>query len=77
MARRNHPKHGKRGAQERYDLDYVSLPGYPGIRQIVVRQLKTIYINLDAEFGADGVHVARSFRDPILRRLARQKEADA
>lgn len=77
MSRRNHPKYGRRSAEERYDLDYVSLLEYPGIRQVVVKQLKTIYINIDADYWADGVHVARSIRDPILRRLAQRKEADA
>lgn len=77
MARRNHPRHGRRGTEERYDLDYVSLPEHPGIRQVVVKQLKTIYINIDADYWADGVHVAKHYGDPLVKKIARRKEAGA
>lgn len=73
MARRNHPKHGRRNVIKRYDLDYVSLPGCPNLRQVVIESAKTIYINLSADFSADCAIVARNFCDPVIRGVALRK----
>ena len=55
MARRNHSKHPRRATlPDRYDLDYVSLPEYPQYIRVIVKPLKTIFVNLDADFNADG-----------------------
>ena len=71
MARRNHPKHPRNAIfSDRYDLDYVSLPEFPKMIRIVAKPLKTIYINLDADFDADGCHVAKNMNDHILQTIA-------
>lgn len=71
MSRHNRARHPRCiPLTDRYDLDYVNLPEHPNWNRIVVRPLKTIYINLDAAFDADDFYVARSFSDPILRRIA-------
>ena len=71
MARHNHPKHPRIPIlTDRYDLDYVNLPEYPQLIRIIVKPLKTIYVNLDADFTADDFHVARQLDDPIMRMIA-------
>ena len=71
MARHNHPKHPRRfNSTASYDLDYVSLTEYPHIIHVVAKPLKTIYVNLDADFNADQTHVAHSTNDRILRIIA-------
>ena len=75
MARRNYPKHTRRKGremEERYDRDYVNLPEYPQYCTIVVVPLKTIYVNLDADPKADDFHVAKSYSDPVMRKLAKR-----
>lgn len=70
MARHNHPKHPRTPIfTDRYDLDYVSLPEYPGLIRVISRPTKTIYINLDADFFADDFHVAKHLDDPIMRMI--------
>ena len=73
MARRNTPKHPRRPVDTaRYDMDYVFLPEHPRLMRIIAKPLKTIFINMDADFEADDTHVARSMNDPILRKIAQQ-----
>lgn len=75
MARRNYPKHARRrdrGLEDRYDRDYVNLPEYPQYCSIVAVPLKTIYINMDADPRADDFYVAKSFNDPVLRKLEKK-----
>ena len=68
MARRNYPKHPRKSIlTDRYDLDYINLPEYPNYCKIIVRPLKTIYVNLDAGFDSDDTHVVRNMNDRILR----------
>lgn len=70
MARRNHPKHTRHPVLvDRYDLDYVNLPEYPQFIRVVVRPLKTIFVNLDADFDADDFYVVRGLHDPIMRKI--------
>ena len=70
MARHNHPKHPRRATlPDRYDLDYVSLPEYPQFIRVIVKPLKTIFVNLDADFDADDFYVVRSLNDPIMRKI--------
>lgn len=77
MARRNHPKHSRRqgrGLEDRFDRDYVNFPEYPQYCSIVAVPLKTIYINMDAGPKANDFHVAKSFNDPVLKKLAKKIE---
>lgn len=68
MARHNRPKHPRRPTlADRYDLDYVNLPEYPGFIRIIVKPLKTIFVNLDASFDADDFYVVRNLHDPMMR----------
>ena len=70
MARHNHPKHTRKfNLVDRYDLDYVNLPEFPDLIRVVVKPLKTIYVNLDADFDAVDIHVARNMNDRILRAI--------
>lgn len=70
MARHNRPKHPRNPIfTDRYDLDYVSLPEFPHLIRIVAKPLKTVYVNLDADFDADDFYVVRSFNDPIMRKI--------
>ena len=70
MARRNYPKHPRKSIlTDRYDLDYINLPEYPNYCKIIVRPLKTIYVNLDADFDSDDFYVVRGFNDPIMRKI--------
>ena len=67
MGRHNHPKHTSRSLfMDRYDLDYVNLPECPHYIRIIVKPLKTIFVNLDADFEADDFYVVRSLHDPIM-----------
>ena len=71
MVRHNHPKHPRNPMfTDRYDLDYVSLPERPDLIRIIAKPLKTIYVNLDADFTADDFHVAKRLDDPIMRKIA-------
>lgn len=73
MARKNRNQHPRRPSlTDRYDLDYVALPEYRHYNRIIVKPLKTIYVNLDADFDADDFCVVRSFNDPMLRRIERR-----
>lgn len=75
MGRKNRNPHPRRfSLRDRYDLDYVNLPEYPMYLHIIVGAHKTIYVNLDADFGADGVHTVRRKNDPILRMIAKRLE---
>lgn len=71
MARHNRPKHPRNPIfTDRYDLDYVSLPEFPHLIRIVAKPLKTIFVNLDADFLADDFYVARNMDDRILQMIA-------
>ena len=71
MARHNHPKHPRNfNSTNGFDLDYVSLPEYPRIIHVVAKPMKTIYVNLDADFDADQTHIARCYNDGILRKIS-------
>ena len=68
MARHNRPKHPRRPIlTDRYDLDYVNLPEHPRFNRIIVKPLKTIFVNLDASFDADDFYVVRNLHDPVMR----------
>ena len=68
MARHNHPKHPRKPSlTNNYDLDYVNLPEHPGFIHIIVKPLKTMYVNLDASFDADDFYVVRNLHDPVMR----------
>ena len=68
MARRNRPKHPSRpNPTDRYELDYVHLPQYTNYNRIVVKPMKTVFVNLDADFWADEMYVVRSCNDPVYR----------
>lgn len=49
--RKNHDKRSTDG-QERFDRVYVDWPQLWGLRRLIARPLKTIYINRCAEAGA-------------------------
>lgn len=71
MGRKNHnPRRKAPFFSGHYDLDYVNLPEYPNFTRIIAKPLKTIYINLDADFNADDFYVARDCDDWILRLIA-------
>ena len=71
MSRKNHNPHPRYPIlSKHYDLDYVNLPEYPNFVRVVAKPLKTIYVNLDADFNADDFYVARDFNDRILRLIA-------
>lgn len=70
MGRKNHNPHPRKlRLTDRYDLDYVNLPEYPQYVQIIVKQHKTIYKNMDADFDAFNEYVVHRSNDPILRLL--------
>lgn len=73
MSRKNRNPHpSKPSLTDRYDLDYVYLPECRRYNRIIVRPLKTIFVNLDADFWADDFYVVRSFSDPMMRKLERR-----
>lgn len=70
MSRKNRNPHPRKPSlTDRYDLDYVYLPEYPRYNRIVVRPLKTIFVNLDADFWSDDFYVVRNLNDPIMRKI--------
>ena len=71
MSRKNHTRHPRKPKlTDRYDVDYVPLPEFPNLSRIVARPLKTIFVNLDAEYNSDNFHVADNLDDRILRIIA-------
>ena len=71
MAIHNRPKHPRRPIlTDRYDLDDVNLPEHPGFTRIIVKPLKTMLVNLDADFNADDFYVVSNLNDPIMRKIA-------
>ena len=71
MGRKNRNPHSRASFfSNRYDIDYVNLPEYPHFARIIARPLKTIYVNLDADFDADDFYVAGDFNDRVLRLIA-------
>lgn len=73
MSRKNRNPHPRKPSlTDRYDLDYVNLPEYRRYNRIIVKPLKTIFVNLDADFWSDDFYVVRSFNDPIMRRIERR-----
>ena len=73
MARKNRNPHPRKPSlTDRYDIDYVNLPEYHRYNRIIVKSLKTIFVNLDADFWSDDFYVVRSFNDPIMRRIERR-----
>ena len=73
MARKNRNRHPSRPTlTDRYDLDYVGLPEYKHYNRIIVRPLKTIFVNLDADFWSDDFYVVRSMNEPIMRKIEKK-----
>lgn len=73
MSRKNRNPHPcKPSLTDRYDLDYVNLPEFRRYNRIIVRPLKTIFVNLDAAFWSDDFYVVRSFNDPMMRKIERK-----
>ena len=78
MSRHNRNPHPTRPSiMDRYDLDYVHLPQYPKYNKIAVKPLKTVFVNLDADFWTDEVYIVRNDDDPVFRALSQQIEAMA
>ena len=70
MSRKNRNPHPRKPSlTDRYDLDYVNLPEYPQYNRIIVKPYKTVYVNLDADFWADGFYVVRHMSDPVMRKI--------
>lgn len=73
MSRKNRNPHPRKPSlTDRYDLDYVNLPECRKFNRIIVKPLKTIFVNLDAEFWSDDFYVVRSLNDPMMRRIERK-----
>ena len=73
MSRKNYTPNAKAKLPKHYDLAYVHLPEYPEYCRIISKETNIIYINLDADFDADGCHIANSIGDPILNKAIRGK----
>ena len=71
MCRKNYTIKSKHKAPRHYDLAYAHLPEYPEYCRIVCKTTNTVYINLDADFDADGCYIANGIGDPILRKAIR------
>ena len=71
MSRKNYTPNSKSKAPKHYDLAYTHLPEHPEYCRIVAEPFNTIYVNLDADFDADGCYIATSVRDPILAKTIR------
>ena len=68
MGRHNYKKrHG--GMTDRYDTDYISLPEYPHIIRINAVPMKTVYINVDADFEPAEIYTAKSWNDKVLKAI--------
>ena len=74
MPRRNHMKHNRRSdIRERYDTDSVSMPRHPEILYLVVKPLKTIFRNIDADpAGPQLTRTISRFDDWALRLIQKQ-----
>lgn len=73
MSRKNRNPHPRKPSlTDRYDLDYVNLPEYARYNRVIVKPLKTIFVNLDADFWSDDFYVIRSFSDPMMRKIERK-----
>ena len=70
MGRHNHKKQ-HRSMADRYDTDYISLPEYPHILRINAVPMKTVYINVDADFEPAETYTAKSWSDPVLQAIVR------
>lgn len=65
--RKNHDKR-RQDAEDRFDRVYVDWPQLYGVRQLIARPMKTIYINRSAESWAQdkefsGVYSLENFCD--------------
>ena len=81
MARKNRNPHPRRIREKSailkgYDRDYVNLPEYAQYRTITAVPLKTVFENLDADPRANDFYVARSYGDPVMKKLARRITAE-
>lgn len=71
MGRKNRNPHSRASFfSNRYDIDYVNLPEYPNFVRVIAQPLKTVFVNLDADFNADDFYVARDFDDRVLRLIS-------
>lgn len=48
-----------------FDTDYVEIPSRPDIDRIIVLPLKTVYINLSAEPGANVTRLVHDLNEPL------------
>lgn len=73
MGRKNYLARTKPNEADTYELDYVVLTDYPQINKIIAIPLRTIYVNLAANFDGTLDYTAKCEDDPMLRYIGRAR----
>lgn len=71
MGRKNYLSRIKSSDANTFDLDYVMLPDYPEINKIIAIPLRTVFVNLNANFEGTLDYTAKCVDDPMLKYIGR------
>ena len=69
MSRKNYQPSARTRMANSYNLDYTKLPDHPEYGRIIAVPLRTVYVNLNANFDDVVDYIIKDKHDPLLMRM--------